>query len=121
MEMSPRTKFLYLKELLVPKVRMLIDSLPYTNESYAIAKSVLSTKFEKPVKVPASQMQFITSLPVAPDANSNRVHEAFVKLTRNVYALDAMDKLRDIKRYVRLCSGYAGQVTKNQGRSGQFR
>ena len=81
----------------------------------------LLTKFEKPVEVPASKLMFITSLPIASDANSNRVHECFAKLTKSVYALDTMDKLRDTLKYVRSCSGYAGQVVKNQGGSGQSR
>ena len=40
-EISAISKFSYLKEFLVPKVRALIDGLPFTPEGYARAKSIL--------------------------------------------------------------------------------
>ena len=45
------SKFSYLKELVIPKVRLLIDSLPFTSEGYTRAKNILMTKYEKPTEV----------------------------------------------------------------------
>ena len=39
-QISPISKLSYLKEYLVPKVRLLIDGVPFTFEGYARAKSV---------------------------------------------------------------------------------
>ena len=41
------SKFSYLKELLDPKVKPLIDGLPFTSEGYKRAKNILETKFGK--------------------------------------------------------------------------
>ena len=37
-QIIPISKFSYLKELLVPKVRLLIDGLPFTSEGYVTVK-----------------------------------------------------------------------------------
>lgn len=76
-EMSAITKFSYLKEFLVPKVRTLIDNLPFTSEGYARAKSILSAKFGKSSEVAAAHIQCITSLPLIPNSNPNRIHEFY--------------------------------------------
>ena len=36
----------YLKELLIPRVRLLIDSIPFTSEGYSRAKSIGLGKFD---------------------------------------------------------------------------
>ena len=50
----------------------------------------------------AAHIQFITSLPVASNSNSNKIHEFYEKLIVSVQALDTIHKLRDMKGYVRL-------------------
>ena len=42
------TKFSYLKEYLGPQVRPNIESLPFTTEGYARAKTIMTTKYGKP-------------------------------------------------------------------------
>ena len=42
-QISPISKLSYLKDHLVPKVRLLIDGLPFISEGYAGAKSILSS------------------------------------------------------------------------------
>ena len=79
-EISAITKFSYLKEFLVPKVRTLIDNLPFTSEGYARAKSILLAKFGKPSEVAAAHIQCITSLPLIPNSNTNRIHDFYEKL-----------------------------------------
>ena len=63
-EISAISKFPYLREFLVPKLRALIDGLPFTPEGYARAKSILLAKFGKPSERAAAHIQCITSLPV---------------------------------------------------------
>ena len=41
------SKFSYFKELVIPKVRYLIDGLPFTREGYTRAKNILLTKYGK--------------------------------------------------------------------------
>ena len=44
-EIDPTSKFSYLKELLISRVRLLIDHLPFTSEGYSGAKSIFLGKF----------------------------------------------------------------------------
>ena len=101
-QISPISKFSYLKELLVPKVRFLIDGLPFTSEGYARAKSILISTYGKPSEVAAAHIHCITSLPVISNCNPNRIQEFYEKLTTSVQALETMKNLKDIKGYVRL-------------------
>ena len=80
-QISPISKLSYLKELLVPKVRLLIDELPFTSEGYARAKSILTFRYGKPSEVAAAHIHCITSLPVISNCNPNRIQE---KLTMSV-------------------------------------
>ena len=41
------SNFSYLKELVISKIRRLIDSLPFTSEGYTKAKNILMTKYVK--------------------------------------------------------------------------
>ena len=101
-EISAISKFPYLREFLVPKLRALIDGLPFTPEGYARTKSILLAKFGKPSETAAAHIQCITSLPVVSNSNPNKIHKFYEKLIVSVRALDAMHKLKDIKGYVRL-------------------
>ena len=101
-QIPPISKFSYLKELLVPKVRLLIDGLPFTSEGYARAKSILTSRYGKPSEVAAAHIHCITSLPVISNCNPNRIQEFYEKLTISVQALETTKKLKDIKGYVRL-------------------
>eukprot|EP00112_Aurelia_sp_Birch-Aquarium-sp1_P025483 Seg848.6 transcript_id=Seg848.6/GoldUCD/mRNA.D3Y31 product="hypothetical protein" protein_id=Seg848.6/GoldUCD/D3Y31 len=58
------TKFSYLKEALVPKVRLTVDGLPLTTEGYERAKQILRTRYGKPSEVANAHIQNIISLPV---------------------------------------------------------
>ena len=83
-------------------MRALIDGLPFISEGYARAKSILLAKFGKPSGVAAAHIQCIISLPVVFNSNPNKIHEFCEKLIVSVQALDTINKLRDIKGYVRL-------------------
>ena len=60
-EIGSVSKFSYLKELLIPRVRLLIDGLPFTSEGYSRAKSIL---LGKSTEITAAHIYCITSLPV---------------------------------------------------------
>ena len=101
-QISPISKFSYLKELLVPKVRLLIDGLPFTSEGYTRVKSILTSRYGKSSEIATSHIHCVTSLPVISNCNPNRIQEFYEKLTISVQALETMKKLKDIKVYVRV-------------------
>ena len=101
-ELHPVSKFNYLKELLAPNVRLLIDALPFTSEGYLRAIAILKAKFGKPSEVSATYSQCITSLPVIPNSNTNQTHEFHGKLVISEQALETMNKLKEINGYMRL-------------------
>ena len=101
-KISPISKFSCLKKLLVPKVRLLIDGLPFTSEGCARAKSILTSRYCQPSEVAAGHIHCITSLPVISNFNPNRIQEFYKKLAISVQTLETMKKLKDIKGYVRL-------------------
>ena len=74
------SKFSYLKELVIPKVRLLIDSLPFTSEGYTKAKNILLTKYGKPSEVANAHVQNIMSLPQINNTNPQKIHDFSEKL-----------------------------------------
>ena len=95
-------KFSYLKELLVPKVRAVIDGLPFNSEGYTRAKSILMSKYGKPREVANAHIQCIMGLPVITGTNPTRINEFYEKLVTNIQTLESMGKEKDIRGYVRL-------------------
>ena len=96
------SKFSYLKELVIPKVRLLIDSLPFTSEGYTKAKNILLTKYGKPSEVANAHVQNIMSLPQINNANPQKIHDFSEKLLCSVQALDTMGKIKEMNGYVRV-------------------
>ena len=95
-QISPISKFSYLKELLVPKVRLLTDGLPFTSEGYAKVKSTLTSRYGKSSEIATSHIHCVTSLPVISNCNPNSIQEFYEKLTVSVQALETNKKLKDI-------------------------
>ena len=95
-------KFSYLKELLVPKVRAVIDGLPFNSEGYTRAKNILMTKYGKPSEVANAHIQCIMGLPVITGTNPTGINEFYEKLVTNIPILESMGKEKDIRGYVRL-------------------
>ena len=83
-------KFNYLKEHLAQKVRLLIDTLPFTSQGYSRAIAILKAKFGKPSEVSATDIQCITSLHVITNSNPNQIHEFYEKLVVSVQDLETM-------------------------------
>ena len=94
-------KFSYLKELLVPRVKAIIDGLPFTSEGYVRAKNILKTKYGRPSEVANAHMQNIMGLPVIPGTNPARISEFYEKLVTNIQTLESMGKEKEIRGYVR--------------------
>ena len=87
-EISPVSKFSYFrskKELLIPRVRLLIDELPFTSEGYSRAKSISLGKFSKSTEIAAAHIQCITSLPVIQKKKKKKLQRRapFINLWQN--------------------------------------
>ena len=74
------SKFSYLKELVIPKVRPLVDGLPFNTEGQERAKAILKAKFGKPSKVTNAHIQCIMSLPIITPSNVIKIHDFYEKL-----------------------------------------
>ena len=96
------SKFSNPKELLIPRVRLLINSLPFISEGYSRAKSTLLVKFGRSTEIAAAHIQCISLLPVIQNSHPNRIHDFYENLVISVQALDTMNKLKEINGYVRL-------------------
>ena len=94
-------KFSYLKELLVPSVRVSIDGLPFTTEGYERAKSILKSKYGKPSEVANAHMQCIIGLSMVHDAHPAKIHDFCEKLTSHIQVLETMGKVKEIRGFVR--------------------
>ena len=101
-ELSPVLKFSYLKELVSPKVRSLIDGLSFTTKGYTRAKNILVKKYGKYSEVTNAHVQNIMLLPHINNSNPYKIHEFREKLLSSVEALETMGKLKEINGYVRL-------------------
>ena len=96
------SKFSYLKELVIPKVRALADDLPFNTEGHERAKAILKAKFGKPGEVTNAHIQCIMSLPIITRNNVFKIHDFYEKLVTHLQALDTMGKLKEINGYVRM-------------------
>ena len=97
------SKFSYLKELVIPKVLLPIDSLPFTSEDYTRAKNILFTEYGKPSEVANAHVQNIMSLPQISNTNHQKIHDFSEKLLSSVQALDTMG---ENKRDKWVCESY---------------
>ena len=96
------SKFSYLKELVIPKVRVLIYSFHFTSEDYTWSKNILMTKYEKPSEVANAHVQNIVLLPQINNSNPQNFHEFSEKLLCSVQALDTMGKIKEMNEYARI-------------------
>ena len=88
------TKFSYLKELVVPKVRISIQGLPFATEGYERAKNILKTRYGKSSEIINNYIQNIMSLPNVSGCQPST-------LMYNVQSLETMGKLSEVNGYVR--------------------
>ena len=90
------TKFSYLRELLHTKVRKTVEALPFTNEGYDRAKSILKDKYGKDWEIVKTYTKQIFDLPTIPNVNTKRIHEFCENLSYAVQSLDTMGNLEKI-------------------------
>ena len=93
-ELAPVLKFSYLIGLVSPKVRSLIDGLPFTTEGYTKAKNILVKKYGKHSEVANAHVQNIMSFPHINNSNPCKIHEFSEKLLSSVQALESMGNKR---------------------------
>ena len=95
------TKFSYLKELLVLKVRNLIDGLPFTAEGYQKAKDLLARRYGKTSEVVGTYVRNILELPTIKERDVKKIHEFYEVLLFNVESLRTLDSLHKLDAAVR--------------------
>ncbi len=100
-DLSPVTKFVYLKELVEPKIRSDIDGLPLTTEGYARAKGILEGEYGKVSEIVNAYVQNILQLPVVKDSNPNEVDKFYKTLLYNVQSLETLGKLERVNGMAR--------------------
>jgi hypothetical protein len=69
------SKFSYLKEMVVPKVRLTIDGLPFTTEGYERAKAIPRSKYGDESEVVNAHVQNIMMLPTITNTSSSKIKE----------------------------------------------
>ena len=89
-ELSSVTALSYLKEMVIPKVWLLTEGLPWNTEGYERAKIILSSKFVKLNELEIAHIQIILSLPVIAGTNPVQINEFYEKPMTNVLYLDTM-------------------------------
>ena len=99
-DISPISKFSYLKELLAPKAPVLMGGPPFTTQGYERAK-ILKSNFGQPSEVVKAHIGNLVSLPVINKSNSGRIHSFYEKLATSAQSLESMGKLQNINGFVR--------------------
>ena len=100
-DLAPVTKFAYLKELLVPKVRSDIDGLPFTTEGYQRAKNILESEYGKLSEIVHTYVNNIMGLPTVTGTSPKKIDEFYKTLQYNVQTLETLGKLKDVAGNVR--------------------
>ena len=75
--MAAITKFSYLKEFVVPKVRKSIDGLPFIPEGYEKAKSILKERYGNDGEVEKDYVKDILELPKVSGSQAPKIHQFF--------------------------------------------
>ena len=107
------TKISYLKELLVLKVRNLIDGLPFTPEGYQKAKDLLEQRYGKTSEVVGTYVRNILELPTIKERDVRKIHKFYEILLLNVESLRTLESLNKLDAAVRSTFDKLG-VIKNE-------
>ena len=100
-DLSPVTKFTYLKEFVKPKVRADIDGLPLTVEGYERAKNILKGEYGKPSQIVNAYVQNILELPVVKSTDPGGINNFYKILLFNVQSLETMGKVERVNGMTR--------------------
>lgn len=116
--LAPETKFAYLKSFLEPKVLVDIEGLPFSENGYERAKSMLEKEYGKTTEIVNAYISNIMNLPVVTGANPKKVQEFYKVLAYNVESLETLGKLDDVKGNVRSVldklKGIKGDLVRGQ-------
>ena len=107
------TKISYLKELLVLKVRNLIDGLSFTPEGYQKAKDLLEQRYGKTSEVVGTYVRNILELPTIKERDVRKIHKFYEILLFNVESLRTLESLNKLDAAVRFTFDKLG-VIKNE-------
>ena len=95
-DLTPTTKFAYLKEMLHPSIRTEIYGLPFTVEGYERAKTILKSEYGRPSEIVNAYIQNIMNLPIITGSQPTKVHELYKTLLFNIQSLETLGKLQDV-------------------------
>ena len=95
-------KFTYLKELLAPKAKVLINGLPFNAEGYERAKAIVESAYGKLMEVAKAHAQQIVGLLSITYYNVPKIYEFYEKLLIKVQSLETIGKLNQINGYVQI-------------------
>ena len=113
---APITKFTYLLELLGPKAKTCVESLPFSVEGYNRAKAILQDKYGKESEIVKSYVREIFDLPHIPNSNPRKIAEFSETLTYCVRALETLRKLDQVNGNVSMTldklSGIRGDLVR---------
>ena len=93
-------KITYLNSFLDPKVKKSVEGLPFTNEGYNRAKSILLDKHGKDSEIIKAYTQQIFDLPTILNQNVYQIRGFCNKLTFSIQSLQTMGKLELVNGYV---------------------
>ena len=91
-------KLSYLRELLMPNARVMIEGLLFSSEGYERAKTILKTKYGQISEVINAHIQCILGLYGTEPA---KVHKFYETLASHVQTLETLGKLKEIGGFVR--------------------
>ena len=100
--MKEESKFSHLKELVVPKVRAIINKLPPSAQGYKRAKTLLKERFGDISEVVTAHLRQIMGLPVIHETSKHEIPEFYDQLLSHVQALDTLGTLNQIPGNIRI-------------------
>ena len=100
-DIPAESKFNYLKEWVVPKVRTEINGIPLSSEGYERAKNILKSEYGKSSEIVNSYVKNILALPIVSSANPAKVTSFYKTLMYNVQSLETLGKLERVNGMTR--------------------
>ena len=91
------TKFSHLKELLDPRIRSVIDGLPFNEEGYSRAMKYLRDKYGNPDEIAGAYVINLLEMPAVTERDVARIHQFYEKLLFNIESLETLGKLDTVQ------------------------
>ena len=103
--MAAITKFSYLEEFVVPKVRKSTDDLPFTPEGYEKAKSILKERYGNNSEAEKAYVKDILELTKLSRNQPQKIHIFYERLLYNMQSLEILGKFNKVNGNVALAIG----------------